>query len=177
VPPHPHWLNFVRVTDAGAAAAKAVALGGRVLVKPHLDRHGGKAAIIADPTGAPVGPDGMVRQRREGGGQMSLNFPVGKLDIVPWKPTALAMLLLVVLCGCAYPGVSYGGAVAVDFEDGYPGDYFETLRIRVRRLGGRLPGGSAAAWGASTGTSRTPLPCATSLSPMPSIPSRPRGRR
>ncbi len=53
--PHPHWLNFVRVTDAGAAAAKAVALGGRVLVKPHLDRHGGKAAIIADPTGAPVG--------------------------------------------------------------------------------------------------------------------------
>jgi hypothetical protein len=45
----------VRVTDAGAAAAKAVALGGRVLVKPHLDRHGGKAAVIADPTGAPVG--------------------------------------------------------------------------------------------------------------------------
>lgn len=53
--PHPHWLNFVRVTDVEAAAAKTVALGGRVLVKPHLDRHGGRAAVVADPAGAPIG--------------------------------------------------------------------------------------------------------------------------
>jgi len=26
-----------------------------VLVEPHADRHGGKVAVIADPTGAPVG--------------------------------------------------------------------------------------------------------------------------
>ncbi len=52
---HPHWLNFVRVVDAGDAAAKAVALGGRVLVEPHLDRHGGRVAVVADPAGAPVG--------------------------------------------------------------------------------------------------------------------------
>ena len=52
---HPHWLNFVRVVDAVDAAAKAVALGGRVLVEPHVDRHGGKVAIVADPTGAPFG--------------------------------------------------------------------------------------------------------------------------
>lgn len=52
---HPHWLNFVRVVDAVDAAAKAVALGGRVLVEPHADRHGGKVAVVADPAGARFG--------------------------------------------------------------------------------------------------------------------------
>jgi hypothetical protein len=52
---HPHWLNFVRVLDAASVASKAVALGGRVLVEPRLDRHGGNVAVIADPTGAPIG--------------------------------------------------------------------------------------------------------------------------
>jgi predicted enzyme related to lactoylglutathione lyase len=35
--------------------AKVVALGGRVLVKPQIDRHGGKVAVVADPFGAPFG--------------------------------------------------------------------------------------------------------------------------
>jgi hypothetical protein len=52
---HPHWLNFVRVADAEASATKAVQLGGRVLVEPRMDRHGGKLAVVADPNGAPVG--------------------------------------------------------------------------------------------------------------------------
>jgi predicted enzyme related to lactoylglutathione lyase len=52
---HPHWLNFVRVADAGDAAAKVVALGGRVLVEPRSDRHGGRIAVFADPSGAPFG--------------------------------------------------------------------------------------------------------------------------
>jgi len=52
---HPYWLNFVRVLDAAAVAAKVWALGGRVLVEPHLDRHGGNVAVIAGPGGAPVG--------------------------------------------------------------------------------------------------------------------------
>jgi uncharacterized protein len=52
---HPHWLNFVRVTDAAEAAKKAVALGGRVLVEAHVDRHGGQLAVLADPSGAPFG--------------------------------------------------------------------------------------------------------------------------
>ena len=52
---HPHWLNFVRVADAADAAEKAVALGGRVLVEPRIDRHGGRLAILADPSGAPFG--------------------------------------------------------------------------------------------------------------------------
>ncbi len=52
---HPHWLNYVRVDDAVAATQKLVALGGRVLVAPRVDRHGGKVAVVADPSGAPFG--------------------------------------------------------------------------------------------------------------------------
>jgi predicted enzyme related to lactoylglutathione lyase len=52
---HPHWLNFVRVNSATDTAARAEALGGRVLVKPFTDRHGGLVAVIADPAGAPFG--------------------------------------------------------------------------------------------------------------------------
>jgi uncharacterized protein len=52
---HPHWLNFVRVADTVGMAAKVVAAGGRVLVDPHVDRHGGQVAVVADPAGAPFG--------------------------------------------------------------------------------------------------------------------------
>lgn len=52
---HPHWLNYVRVLDAAAVARKAVELGGRVLVTPRLDRHGGMVAVVSDPMGAPFG--------------------------------------------------------------------------------------------------------------------------
>jgi predicted enzyme related to lactoylglutathione lyase len=52
---HPHWLNYVRVEDAVKMSAKVVALGGRVLVEPRVDRHGGKIAVVADPLGAPFG--------------------------------------------------------------------------------------------------------------------------
>ncbi len=52
---HPHWLNYVRVEDAARSAARAVALGGKVLVEPRLDRQGGMVAVVADPQGAPVG--------------------------------------------------------------------------------------------------------------------------
>ena len=52
---HPHWLSYVRVVDAEASAAKVVTLGGRVLVEPRVDRHGGKVAVVSDPMGAPFG--------------------------------------------------------------------------------------------------------------------------
>jgi hypothetical protein len=52
---HPHWINFVRVADASRTAAQAVALGGRILVEPRADRHGGQLAVVADPQGAPIG--------------------------------------------------------------------------------------------------------------------------
>jgi uncharacterized protein len=52
---HPHWLNFVRVDDASSVASKVTALGGHVLVEPHVDRHGGQVAVVADPSGAPFG--------------------------------------------------------------------------------------------------------------------------
>ncbi len=51
----PHWLNYIHVEDVAASSAKVVSLGGRVLVEPRLDRHGGKVAIVADPLGAPFG--------------------------------------------------------------------------------------------------------------------------
>jgi len=51
----PHWLNYVHVEDVAAMSAKVTSLGGRVLVAPRLDRHGGKVAIVADPLGAPFG--------------------------------------------------------------------------------------------------------------------------
>lgn len=54
-PAHPHWVNFVRVTDIAAAVTRATQLGGRVLVDPGQDRHGGRVAVIADPAGARVG--------------------------------------------------------------------------------------------------------------------------
>jgi hypothetical protein len=52
---HAHWLSYVRVVDANQAVARAVALGGRVLLGPRLDRHGGRVAVVADPQGAPLG--------------------------------------------------------------------------------------------------------------------------
>jgi predicted enzyme related to lactoylglutathione lyase len=59
---HPRWINFVRVEDAADTVTKAVSLGGRILVSPHVDRHGGRLAVLADPAGAWFGvmewPDG-----------------------------------------------------------------------------------------------------------------------
>jgi predicted enzyme related to lactoylglutathione lyase len=52
---HPHWLNFVRVLSTPDSLGKVVAGGGRVLVEPHVDRHGGLVAVVADPAGAPFG--------------------------------------------------------------------------------------------------------------------------
>jgi predicted enzyme related to lactoylglutathione lyase len=52
---HPHWINFVRVLDTEQATVTATQLGGRVLVEPRIDRHGGKVAVVADPFGAPFG--------------------------------------------------------------------------------------------------------------------------
>jgi predicted enzyme related to lactoylglutathione lyase len=50
----PVWLPYVRVADAQATAAAAPAAGGKVLVAP-VDVGRAVVAVIADPTGAPVG--------------------------------------------------------------------------------------------------------------------------
>lgn len=52
---HSHWLNFVRVENAAQTAAKVTAMGGHVLVRPRVDRHGGMLAVMSDPAGAPFG--------------------------------------------------------------------------------------------------------------------------
>jgi uncharacterized protein len=48
------WLPYIRVADARASAAAARAAGGKVLLEP-LALNRATVAIIADPTGAPVG--------------------------------------------------------------------------------------------------------------------------
>jgi hypothetical protein len=48
------WLPYVRVADAQAAAERARAAGGRVYREP-VDLGRAIVAIVADPTGAPVG--------------------------------------------------------------------------------------------------------------------------
>jgi len=52
---HPAWLLFVRVANVDETAARAVSLGGRVLVPPERTPTGYKRAILADPTGAFIG--------------------------------------------------------------------------------------------------------------------------
>lgn len=47
-----NWLPYVRVADASAAAEKAKALGGRVVLAPRPDIRDSSLAIVADPTGA-----------------------------------------------------------------------------------------------------------------------------
>ncbi len=49
------WIGYVRVDDATAMAARVTALGGRVVQPPHMDRHGGQIALVADPAGALFG--------------------------------------------------------------------------------------------------------------------------
>jgi predicted enzyme related to lactoylglutathione lyase len=51
----PAWISSIRVLDTEAAANRALAMGGRVLVSPHLSHLGARLAIIADPTGGALG--------------------------------------------------------------------------------------------------------------------------
>jgi len=48
----PVWLTSFGVQDAGIAASRAEALGGRVLLDPSDEVRGGTMAIVADPSGA-----------------------------------------------------------------------------------------------------------------------------
>lgn len=48
------WLPYLRVADIKAATSAAAAAGGKVLMQP-LTMNSATVAIIADPTGAPVG--------------------------------------------------------------------------------------------------------------------------
>ena len=48
----PHWNNYVSVSNADAAAAKAKSLGGKVVAGPFDVMDAGRMAFIADPQGA-----------------------------------------------------------------------------------------------------------------------------
>lgn len=49
-----NWLPYVKVADAAAAAKKAEALGGRVVLAPKPEVRNGTLAIVTDPNGAAV---------------------------------------------------------------------------------------------------------------------------
>jgi len=51
---HPTWVGYVQVEDVGAYVAKAVELGGEVLLGPDPQILDGNLAIVSDPAGAPV---------------------------------------------------------------------------------------------------------------------------
>jgi predicted enzyme related to lactoylglutathione lyase len=48
------WLPYVRVADPTAMAARAVALGGTMVLAPHAAIRNGSLAIVLDPGGAPL---------------------------------------------------------------------------------------------------------------------------
>ena len=48
----PQWLTYFGVEDPGAAAERASALGGRVLLAPTPDVREGTMALVSDPSGA-----------------------------------------------------------------------------------------------------------------------------
>ena len=64
----PTWLPFVRVKSVSDSVAKTKELGGKVLLEPKPELLGGKVAVIADPTGAPIGilewQEGMLKGAR-----------------------------------------------------------------------------------------------------------------
>lgn len=51
----PDWLYFIRVRDAKASLARAVELGGKVLVAADPALLDGRIAVVVDPGGAPFG--------------------------------------------------------------------------------------------------------------------------
>src|SRR5688500_11274928 len=50
-----HWLPWVSVDDVDATVGKVKALKGKVVTKPHDIPGVGRAAVVTDPTGAPLG--------------------------------------------------------------------------------------------------------------------------
>ena len=50
----PHWMLYVKVESADAAAAKAVGLGGKQVVPPSDIPNVGRFALLEDPTGAHI---------------------------------------------------------------------------------------------------------------------------
>jgi predicted enzyme related to lactoylglutathione lyase len=51
----PGWLPYVLVDDVAGTLEKAIAAGGRALLKPRADLLDGNLAIIADPRGGVLG--------------------------------------------------------------------------------------------------------------------------
>ena len=53
--PVAYWLSYFSVDDTDAVAAKAMELGGGVVVPPESMEEVGRYAVLTDPTGAAFG--------------------------------------------------------------------------------------------------------------------------
>lgn len=53
--PEAHWIAYIAVDDVNAAAKKAEALGGKILLPPTEVPGFGRAAVLRDPQGAAFG--------------------------------------------------------------------------------------------------------------------------
>lgn len=51
----PYMIHFVRVANAADSVARALTLGGRVVLNVQRNAHGDQSAVLADPTGARFG--------------------------------------------------------------------------------------------------------------------------
>lgn len=71
----PHWLTYVAVESADAAAARAAELGAQVMAPPMDVAEYGRMAVIVDPTGAGIA---VWQPRQKGGARVAgeVNAPV-----------------------------------------------------------------------------------------------------
>jgi uncharacterized protein len=51
----PQWVSFMSVPDVDAVAEQVRSAGGKVVVAPRAIKVGGRAAVVVDPQGAPLG--------------------------------------------------------------------------------------------------------------------------
>ena len=52
----PHWMPYITVDDLDATLAKAVSLGGKIVMEPcDIPNDGGRIAVIKDPQGLATG--------------------------------------------------------------------------------------------------------------------------
>src|SRR3954447_20248811 len=82
-----YWNTYIRVEDADAAARRAVAEGGRVLIDVVDVSPAGRLAAISDPTGVPVA---LWEARGRAGAQLVNEPDTWTMSALPTPDTAVA---------------------------------------------------------------------------------------
>ena len=121
----PHWVNYVSVDDADAAAARAAELGGEVVQEPFDILDVGRMAAVQDPTGSGVA----IWQAGTYPGAVRVNEP----GCLTWNElatndTAAALEF--------YEGLFGWSSEPMDTGDGPP---YTVIRVGERSNGGVRP--------------------------------------